>query len=600
MKQEKARNRASQRAVLSLVLMIILIGATRAEAWWNKDWEYRRAVTLETRLGDSNLLEGLQGQEVLVRLHAGNFNFAPAKPDGGDLRFIGLDDKTILKHQIVSWSQVDEMALIRVRAPQLSGTPTQDGFFIYYGNAEAVAPEGGVGLADGQQAMLLHLDENEGLPKDSTVNGNNATAFTGALATPAVVGTGISLFGGGERLTLPVSQSLMFADALTFSGWVRMAGPQADAYIVQLGETGVDKKGLVIGINGMQLFLRSGDNSVTVDTPEDRAMKPETWHYVAATVGHGEAILYVDGIEAARGAFPGTPGPFSGNITIGADDNGGHALAADLDELGFAQLVRTAAWINANHASQGPDQGLVAVGIEEVSAAGGAMAEQMMFFRIIFSNITIDGYVILAFLAIMGTFAWLVFLGKAYTVWMSSRDTKAFLSAYRNGNGRTCNADETEFESSPLYRVYKQGCRELQEFLGTTENEGERCGKLSLASVRSALDRGFVMESKDLNSWLTALIICTSGGPFLGLLGTVWGVMNTFAAMAAAGEANIMAIAPGVASALICTVTGLLVAIPSLMGYNFLVVKIKGITVDLAVFIDEFSATVEKRYGGAV
>lgn len=88
-----------------------------------------------------------------------------------------------------------------------------------------------------------------------------------------------------------------------------------------------------------------------------------------------------------------------------------------------------------------------------------------------------------------------------------------------------------------------------------------------------------------------------SGGPFLGLLGTVWGVMNTFAAMAAAGEANIMAIAPGVASALSTTVMGLIVAIPALFGYNFLTSRIKEITADLAIFIDEFALKVENGNG---
>lgn len=600
MKQERARSRVTGRAVMSLVLLLLVMSAARAEAWWNKDWQYRRAITLDTKAGGTDLLEGLRDQEVLVRLHAGNFNFTAAKPDGGDIRFVGPDDKTIIKHQIVSWSQVDEMAIVRVKPPQVTGVAAQDSFFLYYGNAQAAPPEAGAGLADSQQAMLLHLDETEGLPKDATVNGNNAISFTGGLATPGVVGSAISVFGGGERLTLGGSPSLTLPDGLTFTCWLRISDIQNDSYLFRLGEAEPDKKGLVIGVKGMGLFLRAGDGSVTVTAPESRALKPTTWQQVAVTVGNGEAILYLDGIEAVRGPFPDRPGPFAGPITIGADETGGHPLSGDLDEVGLAGVVRSAAWVNANHAIQGPDKGLVAVGVEEVSASGGMMAEQMGYFRIIFSNITIDGYVILGFLAFMGTFAWLVFLGKAYTIWMSGKDTKAFLSAFRNGKGRTCGADESEFESSPLYRVYKQGCRELQEYLGTDENAGGHCGKVSITAVRSALDRSFVLESKALNSWLTALIICTSGGPFLGLLGTVWGVMNTFAAMAAAGEANIMAIAPGVASALVCTVTGLLVAIPSLMGYNFLLVKIKGLTVDMAVFVDEFAVTVEKRYGGEV
>ena len=74
----------------------------------------------------------------------------------------------------------------------------------------------------------------------------------------------------------------------------------------------------------------------------------------------------------------------------------------------------------------------------------------------------------------------------------------------------------------------------------------------------------------------------------MGLLGTVVGVMITFAAIAATGEVNISAIAPGLAAALVATVAGLLVAIPALLGYNYLVARLKTVTADLQIFIDEF------------
>jgi biopolymer transport protein ExbB len=98
----------------------------------------------------------------------------------------------------------------------------------------------------------------------------------------------------------------------------------------------------------------------------------------------------------------------------------------------------------------------------------------------------------------------------------------------------------------------------------------------------------FVRETKRINSYLIFLTLTIAGAPFLGLLGTVWGVMTTFAALALAGEANLAAIAPGMASALATTVAGLIIAIPALFGYNFLVMKVKDITADMSVFIDRF------------
>jgi len=83
------------------------------------------------------------------------------------------------------------------------------------------------------------------------------------------------------------------------------------------------------------------------------------------------------------------------------------------------------------------------------------------------------------------------------------------------------------------------------------------------------------------------LTIAISGGPFLGLLGTVVGVMITFAAIAAAGDVNINAIAPGISAALLATVAGLAVAIPALFAYNYFTVRIRDANVDIQVFVDE-------------
>jgi biopolymer transport protein ExbB len=97
---------------------------------------------------------------------------------------------------------------------------------------------------------------------------------------------------------------------------------------------------------------------------------------------------------------------------------------------------------------------------------------------------------------------------------------------------------------------------------------------------------------------MVLLTIAISGGPFLGLLGTVVGVMITFAAVAQAGDVNVNAIAPGIAAALAATVAGLAVAIPALFGYNYLVTRIKMTTSDMQVFIDEFITRLAEFYEG--
>jgi biopolymer transport protein ExbB len=95
---------------------------------------------------------------------------------------------------------------------------------------------------------------------------------------------------------------------------------------------------------------------------------------------------------------------------------------------------------------------------------------------------------------------------------------------------------------------------------------------------------------------MVLLTLAISGGPFLGLLGTVLGVMITFAAIAHTGEGDVAAIAPGTAAALAATVAGLAVAIPALFGYNYLTIRIREITAENDVFLDEFVTRVAEQY----
>jgi biopolymer transport protein ExbB len=114
---------------------------------------------------------------------------------------------------------------------------------------------------------------------------------------------------------------------------------------------------------------------------------------------------------------------------------------------------------------------------------------------------------------------------------------------------------------------------------------------------RAALDRANSDELRKMNAWMIVLTLGISGGPFWGLLGTVWGVMNTFASLAEAGEANLSAIAPGVASALACTLFGLFVAIPALFAYSFLVMHMKNLNVETRHFMEEYALRVEGFHG---
>jgi biopolymer transport protein ExbB len=163
--------------------------------------------------------------------------------------------------------------------------------------------------------------------------------------------------------------------------------------------------------------------------------------------------------------------------------------------------------------------------------------------------------------------------------------------------GGRISADQAEaMRPSSLYRIYHIGASEIRHRFAANGGRPTALSGPSIAAIRAALDSGVVKETQKLNQMMVVLTIAISGGPFLGLLGTVVGVMITFAAIATSGDVNVNAIAPGIAAALVATVAGLGVAIPALFGYNYLISRIKDLTSDIHVFVDEFVTKMAESY----
>jgi biopolymer transport protein ExbB len=204
---------------------------------------------------------------------------------------------------------------------------------------------------------------------------------------------------------------------------------------------------------------------------------------------------------------------------------------------------------------------------------------------------------------VMAIIAFLVMVFKGVLINAARRASKTFLTAYNELDVGDKKLDalygkEEIYDDSPLYRVYAQAVEELRhrmspavgaEFAGLEDK--------AMNAIRASLDARMVREGQRLNANMVLLTIAISGGPFIGLLGTVVGVMVTFAGIAAAGEVNINAIAPGMAAALLATVAGLGVAIPALFGYNYLGSRIKELEADMQVFADELLARIGEVHG---
>jgi len=220
---------------------------------------------------------------------------------------------------------------------------------------------------------------------------------------------------------------------------------------------------------------------------------------------------------------------------------------------------------------------------------------------------TLPGKLVLAALFIASIFSWAVMITKYRVVRHAQRKNAAFLTQFRADRQplRLFEAG-ARYEGAPLYAVYRAGCNELAfHLLGSTEVDDTFRGRLDIAdpindaqmrAVNSAMERAVGETALKLESQMIVLATAVSGSPFFGLLGTVWGVMDTFSAVAQAGRADLAAMAPGVSGALVTTVFGLLVAIPSMFGYNFMVTSIRSLVVQMDNFAAELGSEIEHKY----
>lgn len=220
---------------------------------------------------------------------------------------------------------------------------------------------------------------------------------------------------------------------------------------------------------------------------------------------------------------------------------------------------------------------------------------------------TISGKLILLLLFVGSIFSWTVMWTKVRVLFRAREQRGYFLERFRaDRQPLKLFTEQAHFEGTPLYSVYRAGCRELAfQLLGSSEVDETFRGRLETAPkispaqmrvVHSAMERAVGEAALRLESQMILLSTAVSGAPFLGLLGTVWGVMDTFSDVAMAGSANLAAMAPGVSAALITTVTGLLVAIPAMFGYNYIVTTVRGMVVDLDNFGGELASEFEHKY----
>lgn len=202
--------------------------------------------------------------------------------------------------------------------------------------------------------------------------------------------------------------------------------------------------------------------------------------------------------------------------------------------------------------------------------------------------------VILLILLGFSIIAWAVIFHK-YKIFKKVDDANArFLRIFRSGKQINDIYDRcVMIKASPLSAMMKEGYREFESFRSDRGGEGIRDALRQ--SIMSVLEVRSTEEVSSLRRYLVFLAITSSVCPFFGLLGTVWGVMDSFIAIGVYGSANIQVVAPGVAEALITTVAGLGAAIPAVIAYNFFVSRLRRIIEVVDNFSIEFTNTMTRE-----
>jgi biopolymer transport protein ExbB/TolQ len=237
---------------------------------------------------------------------------------------------------------------------------------------------------------------------------------------------------------------------------------------------------------------------------------------------------------------------------------------------------------------------------------------------------TTEGKMTICALIVLSVFSWTVIITKSRQLYRARRAGRKFFQAYRETRDPLEIARRgDEFDGAPAYELYYTGAKETEYHLKNNpvqvvqiNNVGAAAGpsatgaetdiiarrittKISAGSfdqVRVSLERAASQQGLALEKGMIILSTAVAGGPFIGLLGTVWGVMETFSGIARANAASLTAMAPGVAGALIATVVGLFVAIPAMFAYNYMVTMVRGITQELDAFASEYATAIEHKY----
>jgi len=216
-------------------------------------------------------------------------------------------------------------------------------------------------------------------------------------------------------------------------------------------------------------------------------------------------------------------------------------------------------------------------------------------------NAGLVGKSVLLLLFLFSLVSWGIIVHKLRLFKRVRKETETFKEIFfKRGHIEQMYNHAKKLKNCPMARVFLAGYIELATQFRATQNENELADDEllleKLDSISRALERATAQEVTKLERYLIFLGTTGSVTPFIGLFGTVWGVMTSFSAIGAKGAANVAVVAPGIAEALIATAAGLFTAIPAVIGYNYFVYKVKIKATDMDNFSLDMLSLIDRIY----
>jgi biopolymer transport protein TolQ len=208
---------------------------------------------------------------------------------------------------------------------------------------------------------------------------------------------------------------------------------------------------------------------------------------------------------------------------------------------------------------------------------------------------------ILYLLILFSVASWGIIVYKFRQLRRAKRESEKFIDVFwERRNLSSIHEASRDLKACPVGQVFRSGYEELVRVSRTKkENPSGEALTTELGGVENvsrAMKRATSVEITKLEKYLTFLATTASAAPFIGLFGTVWGIMNAFRGLSVTHSSSIQAVAPGIAEALIATAVGLAAAIPALMAYNYFVQQIKVLAAEMDNFSHEFLNIAERHF----